>query len=94
MGGARIFFSDKVFREGDLVSPPARHIQTTLIPAGGAAVVDLHCPVPGTLAIVDHSIDRINKGAVGMIKVKGKPRPDIYDSMEPPTYCPGCKTHQ
>ena len=30
---------DKVYREGDIVSPPARHVQTTLVPAGGSTVV-------------------------------------------------------
>ena len=85
---------DKVWREGDLLSPPARSVQTTLVPAGGAVVVDMKMEIPGSFSIVDHSIFRIDKGAVGMIKVKGTPRPDIYDSLEPPVYCPGCKTHQ
>ena len=33
--------SDKVYREGDLVLPPLRDIQITLVPAGGSAVVEL-----------------------------------------------------
>lgn len=85
---------DKVYREGDVISPPAQSIQTTLVPAGGAVIVDMKMEIPGSYSLVDHSIFRIDKGAVGMIKVKGKPRPDIYDSLEPPVYCPGCKTHQ
>lgn len=85
---------DKVYREGDVISDPAKCVQTTLVPAGGACIVDMKLKVPGAYSIVDHSIFRIDKGAVGMIKVKGKPRPDIYDSLEPPKYCPGCKTHQ
>jgi copper-containing nitrite reductase len=84
---------DKVYREGDLVSPPARHIQTTLVPAGGAAVVEFDATVPGNYTIVDHSIFRLEKGAVGFIKAKGKQRPDIYDSLERPVPCPGCKLH-
>lgn len=85
---------DRVYREGDLVSPPARSVQTTLVPSGGAAVVEAKFQVPGNYAILDHSINRIDKGAVGLVKVLGKPRPDIYDSVEPPRFCPGCKTHQ
>src|SRR5262249_26256527 len=36
---------DKVYREGDLLSPPARSLQTTLIPAGGSVVVEFTPPV-------------------------------------------------
>jgi len=85
---------DKVYREGDLVSPPGRHIQTTLIPACGTTMLEFGLPVPGTYTLIDHSVFRVDKGAVGMIKVKGRPRPDIYDSAEPPVLCPGCKLHQ
>ena len=85
---------DRVYREGDLVTPPARYVQTTLIASGGATVVELEMPVSGSFSIVDHSINRIDKGAVGFIKVKGFPRPDIYDGLDPPVYCPGCKVHQ
>ena len=55
---------DKVYREGDLISPPARGIQTTLIPSGGAAVVEWDAVVPGNYTIVDHSIFRIEKGRI------------------------------
>lgn len=84
---------DRVYRDGDLLSYPARYVQTTLIPSGGATVIDMDMAVAGNFTIVDHSINRIDKGAVGFIKVKGKPRPDIYDSLDPLVYCPGCKVH-
>jgi hypothetical protein len=87
---------DKVYREGDLISAPARSIQTTLVPAGGAAVVELDLPVPGSLTLVDHSIFRIEKGCVGFLKVAargGDRRKDLYTSGEPPVPCPGCKLH-
>jgi len=84
---------DKVYREGDLLSSPGRSIQTTLIPAGGAAVVEMDAIVPGTYTLVDHSIFRIDKGAVGFLKVKGPPRPDLYDSKAMPQNCPDCKLH-
>lgn len=84
---------DKCFREGDLISPPARGIQTTLVPAGGATVVEFDAVVPGNYTLVDHSIFRIDKGAIGFLKVDGIPRPDIYDAESPATPCPGCKLH-
>ena len=59
---------DRVYREGDLLSPPSRGIQSTLIPAGGGSVVDFTVDVPGTYILVDHAIARaIHKGAVGTI---------------------------
>ncbi|KAG2426177.1 hypothetical protein HXX76_013158 [Chlamydomonas incerta] len=87
---------DKVYREGDLLSPPARCIQTTLVPAGGSAVVEFDCPVPGNYTLLDHSIFRMEKGAIGFLKVRprgGDRRRDIYDSVDPPVPCPGCKLH-
>jgi len=84
---------DKTFREGDLYSPPARGLQTTLIPAGGVTVVEFDALVPGNYTMLDHSIFRIEKGCVGFLKVGGIPRPDIYDSESRLTPCDGCKLH-
>ncbi len=54
-------------------------VQTTLIPAGGASIVEFKVDVPGTFILVDHSIFRaFNKGALGMLKVKGDDKKDIY----------------
>lgn len=69
---------DQVYREGDVISPPARGLQTTLVPAGGSTVVEFKTPVPGVYAMVDHSLFRILKGAVGQLKVDGAQRLDIY----------------
>ena len=84
---------DKVYREGDVISPPARGIQSTLVPAGGSTIVEWDTNVPGTFTLVDHSIFRTEKGAIGFLKVLGEPRPDIYDSVDRPTPCPNCKFH-
>jgi hypothetical protein len=61
---------DKVYREGDLISPLGKGIQTALVPAGGAVAVEMEMLVPGSYSIVDHSIFRIDKGAVGMTKAR------------------------
>ncbi len=68
---------DKVYVEGgSLIN---KNVQTTLIPAGGAAIVDFKVEVPGTLIMVDHSIFRaFNKGALGMIKVTGDEDKTIF----------------
>jgi hypothetical protein len=72
---------DRVYREGDLISPPARALQTTLVPAGGAAVVEFVPQVPGMYAFLDHAIFRIEKGAMGMLRVDGPARPDVYQGQ-------------
>ncbi|MGE5944523.1 MAG: copper-containing nitrite reductase, partial [Flavobacteriales bacterium] len=68
---------DKVHVEGgDLIN---ENVQTTLIPAGGAAMIEFRVDVPGTFILVDHSIFRaFNKGALGMLKVEGEEDKKIY----------------
>lgn len=68
---------DSVHVEGG--STINKNVQTTLIPAGGAAIVDFKVETPGTFILVDHSIFRaFNKGALGMLKVEGKENKNIY----------------
>jgi nitrite reductase (NO-forming) len=67
-----------LYRDGDLVDPPAHSVSVTLVPAGGTAVVEMTFDVPGDYTILDHSIFRTEKGAVGIIKAEGPSRPDIY----------------
>ena len=59
---------DKVWIEGgDLIN---RNVQSTMVPAGGSAIVEMDMQVPGKSILVDHSIFRaFNKGALGMIDV-------------------------
>ncbi|HRG56908.1 MAG TPA: copper-containing nitrite reductase, partial [Lacunisphaera sp.] len=73
---------DKVYPEGGLhlVNPS---VQTTLVPSGGATVVDFKVDVPGTYVLVDHSLSRaFNKGALGMLKVAGPENRVIYSGKE------------
>ena len=69
---------DNVYREADLLSPPAHNVQTTLVPAGGATVVEFGVEVPGTYTLVDHAIFRVEKGAIGQLEVEGQPNPGVY----------------
>jgi nitrite reductase (NO-forming) len=72
---------DKVQYEGG--TRYQENVQTTLIPAGGAATVEFHTEVPGTYVLVDHSIFRaFNKGALAMLEVSGERRADIYSGKE------------
>lgn len=72
---------DKVRFEGG--SNFQKNVQTTLIPAGGAAVVEYQTKVPGSYVLVDHSIFRaFNKGALAIMKVDGPAKKDIYSGKE------------
>jgi nitrite reductase (NO-forming) len=73
---------DRVYPEAAL-SHPVEHVQTTLVPAGGATMVEFKTHVPGTYVLVDHSITRaFNKGALGMLKVSGPEDRVIYSGKE------------
>ena len=84
---------DRVYREGDLINSPARSVQTTLVPPGGATVVQFGVEVPGNYTLVDHAIFRVEQGAVGYLHVEGEPRHDIYVSQDDASTCTGCLVH-
>lgn len=70
---------DRVYREGDVLSAPAESIQTTLVPAGGAAMVAFTADVPGTYVLVDHALARLDRGAWGALTVNGEADHAIFD---------------
>jgi nitrite reductase (NO-forming) len=72
---------DKVWFEGG--TRFQENVQTTLIPAGGAAIMQFHLEVPGSYVLVDHSIFRaFNKGALAILKAEGPENKDIYSGKE------------
>lgn len=79
---------DKVRVEGG--SLQNHDVQTTLIPAGGSAIVEFKMEVPGTFILVDHSIFRtFNKGSLGMLKAEGPEDKVIYSGkMSDSVYLP------
>ena len=67
---------DKVYVEGGKLIN--ENVQSTLIPAGGAAMIEFKVDIPGSFTIVDHSIFRaFNKGALGQLVVEGEDHPEI-----------------
>ena len=67
---------DKVYVEGGKLIN--ENVQSTVIPAGGAAIVEFKVDIPGSYTLVDHSIFRaFNKGALGQLKVEGDENPEI-----------------
>lgn len=73
---------DKVYVEGG--SMVNKNVQSTLIPAGGAVIVEFKVEVPGDYFLVDHSIFRaFDKGALGVLRVSGPKNPKIYSGRIP-----------
>lgn len=80
---------DKVYMEGgSLVN---EGIGTTMIPAGGAAIVEFKVDTPAELVLVDHSIFRaFHKGALGILKVEGPENEKVFGGkIEEKAYNPG-----
>jgi nitrite reductase (NO-forming) len=72
---------DTVYQEGG--TQGSHNVQTTVIPPGGAAIVEFKTEVPGTYVLVDHALMRaFNKGALGMLKVEGASNLFTYSGKE------------
>ncbi|QPJ64352.1 MAG: nitrite reductase, copper-containing [Candidatus Nitrohelix vancouverensis] len=62
---------DSVYVEGGIGGTVTRNIQTTLVPAAGSTIVEFKVDYPGSYVLVDHSIFRVAKGALGHLVVDG-----------------------
>jgi len=73
---------DKVWPEGGM-KYIQENVQTTMVPSGGATILEFKVDVPGTYVLVDHSLTRaFNKGALGMLKATGPENRVIYSGKE------------
>lgn len=73
---------DKVYLQGSLETPPLRDVQTVTVPAGGSAMVEFKCEVPGRFVLVDHALSRAEKGLAGYLFVEGDEAPDVFSSLD------------
>lgn len=72
---------DNVYLEGGTTL--THNVQTTLIPAGGAVIVEFKVEVPGEYVLVDHSLSRaFNKGAIGKLNVTGTENSKIFKKIK------------
>ena len=69
---------DRVYPEGSFTSPPLTNVQTTVVPPGGATVLELKPLVPGTFRLVDHALIRVARGLVGVLEVSGPANPELF----------------
>jgi nitrite reductase (NO-forming) len=69
---------DKVYDLASLTSAPLTDVQTTLVPPGGAVVVEFALQVPGRYLLVDHALSRLERGLVGFLLVEGPEKPEVF----------------
>jgi nitrite reductase (NO-forming) len=73
---------DTVYPEGNLANV-THNVQTTALPAGGAAITEFSMSVPGTFIIVDHSLTRaFNRGALAQLKATGDENKLVYSGKQ------------
>lgn len=70
---------DRVYDQASLTAAPLTNVQTTLVPPGGATMVEFHLEVPGKYIMVDHALSRLQRGLAGYLIVDGDPNPEIYN---------------
>jgi nitrite reductase (NO-forming) len=68
---------DRVYTEAS-TSAPRENVQTTMVPPGGAAIVELKVEYPGHYVLVDHALSRVGKGLAGVLQVVGDKDPGVY----------------
>ena len=69
---------DRVYDQASLTSPALTDIQTTMVPPGGATMVEFDLEVPGRYILVDHALARLQRGLAGFLIVEGSENSEIY----------------
>jgi nitrite reductase (NO-forming) len=74
---------DRVYGEASMGSPIMTNVQTTMVPAGGATIVEFKLDVPGRYILVDHALSRLERGLAGFLVVDGRDDPEIFHGERP-----------
>jgi nitrite reductase (NO-forming) len=69
---------ERVYNEGSFTSPPLTSVQTTVVPPGGATILEIKPQVPGSYKLVDHALVRVARSLVGAIEVTGAANRDLF----------------
>jgi nitrite reductase (NO-forming) len=75
---------DRVYNLASVTTPPMTGVQTTLVPPGGATIVEFQLQVPGRYILVDHALSRLQRGLAGYLVVDGPPAPEIFNGTPMP----------
>jgi nitrite reductase (NO-forming) len=73
---------DRVYDQASLTASPLTDVQTTLVPPGGATMVEFKLEVPGRYILVDHALSRMQRGLAGFLYAEGDPNPAIFHGEE------------
>lgn len=68
---------DRVYDQASLTGAPLTNVQTTLVPPGGATIVEFKLDVPGRYILVDHALARLEQGLAGFLYATGEAN-DLY----------------
>ncbi|MFP3853338.1 MAG: copper-containing nitrite reductase [Anaerolineales bacterium] len=69
---------DRVYDLASLTSEPMTDVQTTLVPPGGATVVEFEIDEPGQYILVDHALSRLERGLAGFLFAEGEESEDVF----------------
>ena len=69
---------DRVYDQASLTGTPLTDVQTTLVPPGGATMVEFGLEVPGRYILVDHALSRLQRGLAGYLIVEGPDASEIF----------------
>lgn len=75
---------DRVYDQASLTANPLTDVQTTLVPPGGATMVEFKLEVPGRYILVDHALSRLQRGLAGYLIVEGPDNPAVFDGVAVP----------
>jgi nitrite reductase (NO-forming) len=75
---------DRVYDQASLTSPALTNVQTTMVPPGGATMVEFGLEVPGRYILVDHALARLQRGLAGFLIAEGPAAPEIFDGTPMP----------
>ena len=75
---------DRVYDQASLTASPLTDVQTTIVPPGGATVVEFTVQVPGRYILVDHALARLQRGLAGYLIVEGPEDKDVFDGQATP----------
>ena len=75
---------DRVYDQASLTSNPLTDVQTTLVPPGGATMVEFTLQVPGRYVLVDHALSRMQRGLAGYLIVSGDANPEVFNGQVTP----------
>jgi nitrite reductase (NO-forming) len=70
---------DRVHPEGS--AEVLTDVQTTLVPPGGATMVEMKLSVPGHYMIEDHHVSRLEKGAMAHLEVEGDANNALFEHV-------------